>query len=93
MRNLGGCLGLFQLSNIIEDGVAALPNWRTIHQSDSTVVELSLVALGSANLAGYWLFCRDIFLECKRLWIWFRTTVLGRSLPEKEWLVPTLPPG
>ena len=102
--------GSFQLANIIETGVAPLPNWSTIHQDDSTVVELPLVLLGSANLLGFWLFwwtvpgaayifflvfgtSRDIFLEYRRLWIWFRTTVLGRPLPETEWPMPTLPPG
>jgi Pheromone A receptor len=36
---------------------------------------------------------RDIFLEYKRLWIWFGATVLGRRLPEKEWPMPMLPSG
>jgi len=35
----------------------------------------------------------DIFLEYKRLWISFGTTVLGRPLPEEERSMPTLPIG
>jgi hypothetical protein len=102
--------GSFQISTIVESGLVPLPDWRTMHPSDSTVGELPLVALGSANLLGFWLFwwtvpgaayifflvfgtSRDIYLEYKRLWICFRTTVLGRPLPETEWPMPTLPPG
>ena len=97
----------FLLINVIESGFQPLGSWRAIHDGDSTVVGLPLVAIGSANLASYW-WCvlgaaymffllfgtsRDTFLEYKRLWIWFKTTVLGRPLPEKERPMPTLPSG
>jgi Pheromone A receptor len=102
--------GTLQLINVVEAGFYPLGSWREIHQGDSTVMEVPLVVLGSANLASYWLFwwgipgaaymffllfgtSSDIFLEYKRFWIWFRTTVLGQRLPEEEQPMPTLPSG
>src|ERR1700733_3921886 len=93
--------GTLQLINVVEAGFYPLGSWREIHQGDSTVMEVPLVVLGSANLASFWLFwwgipgaaymffllfgtSSDTFLEYKRFWIWFRTTVLGQRLPEEE---------
>jgi hypothetical protein len=50
------------LDTIVESGLVPLPDWSTMHPSDSTVGELSLVSLGSANLLGFRLF-GGLFLE------------------------------
>ena len=87
-----------QLNHAIRSGIFPLPSWHALHQGDSTVMKIPFSPEKFEAVRLFWwrtpggayfffvLFGtnREVFSEYTRLWTWFSTTVLRRSLPAKE---------
>jgi len=88
-------------------GSSPLPDWESIHKDISIVVELPAflepkflasyrvmwwAIPGAAYLAAAF-FCtsRDAISEYHTFWMWLRTKIVGRTLPEKAELT-SMPP-
>ena len=88
---VGWIIGDFSLNIMYASGPT--PSWKTIHSTESTVVEVPANLYPPETVAFWWaapgaaylyfiLFgtSREVLSDYQKFWVWFRTRVLGQTV-------------